>query len=368
MIKRRGFIHSKLTARDFNPIRNLFLFTILLASCAPADPRLNGGPPAAQMTNVEGMPATQVKPPAEPSPGNGPIIQFPADSELAAVAFEDRHPLAGDEDFNDFMSDFRILEKINDQHQITDIFIEFYPRAVGASYDHSLLLLLSGQKDQPSNINLRTKPLFNGGATVTLTHYDEANNPIGKTETVFADHDIVVFKSTHALFDTDSSHWHQVINTVATQPYKPALQSARVSIHLNEPEQNPFNVNGKIDPSKFRMVLHVMHNPTDVQHDIDIVDVDPTNSSLFDQDGYPYGFIIPANWRWPTEDYGPNHTKKIDAAYPNFSKYREYLLRRSTDPTFEATEDVLKWFNEPGVAEYLYPAVPTPKLLPLPVF
>jgi LruC domain-containing protein len=338
--------------------------TFLLISCAPAGPQLAHvpTPPAPQKIQLI-VHATPIPTPV-PSPVPAPVMKFPTVSDLAAVAFEDRHPFAGDEDFNDFLTDFKIVEKVNELNQITDIIVDFYPRAVGASYDHSLLMILSGKKDQPSNISLQTKPLFSGDAVVTLSHYDSQNHLLGAPENLPTDHDVVIFKSTHALFDP--GHPHEIVNTVKGNPYKPALQSARLKVHLLDPSDNPVNMDGKIDLSKFRIVLHVMHNPTDTQHDIDIIDVDPTNPDLFDKDGYPYGFIIPANWQWPTEDFGPGHTKKIDAAYPSFAKYREYLQKRANDPSYEASEDTLNWFMNSKVSDYLYPLVPAPKLLPAP--
>jgi len=271
---------------------------------------------------------------------------------VAAVAFEDLYPNHGDADFNDFVTAFRIVEKVNSQDQITKIFIDFYPRAVGAGYDHEFLMVLDGVKDQPSNITLQTTPIFNGTASVTLTHFDPSSNVIDSQQNLPDNHDVVVFPSTHALFG--SGNLTNLVDTTLSQPYQPANQSARIEIDLNQPNLNPVPTDGKIDVSKFRMILHVK----DTDKDIDIIDVDPQN---YDSSGYPFGFIIPTDWQWPSEG------TSIDTVYPMFSQYRQYLLDTASGNATTPPSSVLDWFNEPasGTTD-LYPVIPGPNLLPIP--
>jgi LruC domain-containing protein len=288
---------------------------------------------------------------SSPDPGQ-PELRFPkVGGDVAAVAFEDNFPKPGDADYNDFLVNFRMIEKINDQDQVTDIIVDFYPRTLGGSYDHSLLVVLNGQKSQPSNITLKTTPLFNGDAMVRLTHYDAGGAVLDTQNGLPVDQDVTVFASTHAAFNAQTST--QIINTFATQSYVPAVQSARLEIHLANPALNPVGAKAEIDISKLRMVLHVKNTGKD----IDTVDVDPLN---VDSNGYPFGFIIPSNWQWPQEGIS------IASQYPNFAQYQLYLLQKMVLPDVVAPQQVLNWFNYLSATTGLYPQVPLPRLLPEP--
>ncbi len=273
------------------------------------------------------------------------ILQFPSLSNLAAIAFEDNFPSVGDADYNDFLTNFKITEAINTQNQITQITIDFYPRAVGAGFDHSLILVLDGVKDSPSNITKQTTPLFNGDASIVLMKYDGSGNLKSK-QNYSKGQDVVVFQSTHDAFG-DSGQ----VNTNPGAPYIAPLSLARVQITLHNPEQNAVASNS-IDTSKFRVILHV----SNTNKDIDIIDVDPSN---FDSNGYPFGFIIPSDWQWPVEG------KAIDNSYPNFAAYRKFLVDKNSDPTVTAPPSVLNWFLSPVPNDpSLYPRVQAPTKLP----
>ena len=287
-----------------------------------------------------------------PVPTATPIteVHYPTvGSDVAAVAFEDNFPKAGDADFNDFLTNFRMTEKVNSQNQITEIILDFYPRAVGASYDHSFMVVLNGEKDQPSNIMLKTVPMFNGGADVTLTHIATDGTVLDTKPNIDPNHDVVIFPSTHALFQAKVTK--TVVNTFATKSYTPALQMARLQIKLKDPKSNPLGDRTTADGSKLRMVLHVK----DTNQDIDTIDADPVN---LDSNGYPFGFIIPSNWRWPTEG------TSIMSVYPNFALYQIFLLERAAHPDADVAPEVENWFNFLLESPTLYPSVPLSPLLP----
>jgi LruC domain-containing protein len=315
----------------------LFLAVFFAVACAPV--HFVGQPLSA--------PATQGLAPATPG-----LVQYPSQGSFAAVAFEDNYPRPGDGDYNDFLTNFRITEKINPLGQITEIIVDFYPRALGASYDHQFLLVLNGKKDLPSNISLQTSPLFNGGARVQLTHFDASGNLLDVQNNLSAVNDIVVFNSTHAIFGFPSGSM-SIVNTLPAQPYIPAMQNARVDIVLIDPSQNPVAAAG-IDLAKFRMILHVKNTG----QDIDTINSDPSN---FDSNGNPFGFVIPASWQWPTEG------TSIGAIYPSFLNYRTYLLQLAIQIGLVIPQDVQNWFNAPiGGSIGLYPLIAAPRLLPDP--
>lgn len=326
------------------------------APAPSAPPPAPAPPPPEEAKEPPPAPPPPPPPPVKPPPPPAPVLIFPAIDRAAAVVFEDRFPRTGDEDFNDFMTEFRIVEKINSSNQITDIIVDFYPRAVGASYDHSFLIVLNGVKQQPSNIKLHTKPLFIGNANVKLTHYDQNLRVTDIQDHLPVDRDVTIFSSTHACFDP--GNLNMPINTMMNNAYVPARQIARLEIHLWEPEKNVVSAKAKVDVSQFRMILHVKPGKRNGAEDIDIIDVDPNN---FDKAGYPYGFVIPAEWRWPQESVN------IDNAYSMFKDYRQYLIKRAAQPDLVPENDAVKfWYKLPGQEKYLYKAVPKPTLLPNP--
>lgn len=279
------------------------------------------------------------------------IIQFPSFSSLAAITYEDLFPKHGDADFNDFVLNFRIVGIVNANQQITRIVIDFYPRAAGAGYDHALFMVLDGQKDSPSNITAVTQPLFSGGAQVSLTRYDDKGVPFQTLTGLQASKDIEIFASTHALFGNGTLKG--TINTDASS-YVAPNQSARLEIVLTDPSKNPAPSDGKWNIQKFRPVLRVKNT----SQDIDLIDAVATN---YDNEGYPFGFIIPTNWQWPTS--GVN----INNVYPQFPSYRNYLLQKAINPDVTVDPTVLDWFKYPVPgSKNLYPLPQAPNLLPDP--
>jgi LruC domain-containing protein len=325
-------------------------------SCSsPSSPWVSGEAPAV---------APAPPPPPKPAPAVvAPTVKYPiANSDVAAVAFEDRDPSHNDEDFNDFLTDFRIFEHINEKNQLTDVVVDFYPRAVGAWYDHQFLLILNGIKDSASVKTKKLPPLVNGPARVTVTYYGTTGNtPIHGPEERPPNQDLLIFDSTHALF-TDANHMRSIINTEPNSPYIESKVRARVSITLLDPSQNPIDPSLPVDLSKFRMMLHVK----DTNRDIDIIDVDQANfdKNRADGDEYPFGFIIPVNWAWPNEGV------PISDAYPSFKNYRAYLQSKLANPQQTADDSVLKWYDAAPVASKVYSnqgkAIPQPELLPDP--
>ncbi len=319
--------------------------------------------PAAQ-GNPSTPPTTPVTPPTTPTPPTSTQLQL---STINAVAWEDLYYPPGttpsvypDYDYNDFLTEFEIQEKtetIGTQQYITDIYIDFYPRAVGAGDDHQLLLSLTGQVTTAaanSSLLPTTAPMFSGSAQVTLTYYDANGNVTGQPTSFPYNQDIVVYQSTHEAFGVQSG----LIDTRLPSGYTSgvpsnyiyAQQNARIHITLEDPEMNPVPTNGLFDSSKFRVVLHNLAT----NYNEDIINVDPQN---FDMNGYPWGFIIPTDWQWMQEGV------KIDNGYPLLSQYRQYLLGQNPNPA----ANVLNWFNYPAQDpnnKILYPKIPFQPFLP----
>ncbi len=272
-----------------------------------------------------------------------------------------------DYDYNDFLTEFVVSETADSNNNISTIDIDFYPRAVGAGYDHQLLLVLDGLvSGQVKNSKLlpQTKPLFNGSAQVTVSYDDDDGHAVGSVTHPKYNQDIVLFPSTHAVFDPDdgnSNNNGSIIDTVADSDdfsgstaiddYNRPKLFAHVHIVLDDPCLNPAPKDGRVDASGLRVILQP--KPTD--YDIDIIDVDAHN---FTKDGLPWGFIIPTDWQWMQE--GVN----INNGYPLLKDYAQHLL--GNNPTDGS--DYMHWYNYPvndTNHQFLYPLVPAQDVLPL---
>jgi LruC domain-containing protein len=280
-----------------------------------------------------------------PPPGGVTLSPY-----INSVAYEDlfypknaasTHP---DYDYNDFLTEFQIKDVATTdvKNNIYDIIIDFYPRAVGAGDDHQFRLVLNGISSYSTALNklVQTLPMFQGAATVTLSHYDSHNNLIDSS-TLPYDKDILIYSSTHAVFGSTGG----LVNTSLPSGYNYSSgnvpsnyvfsnQNARVQIHLSDPGLNPLPTS--IDASTFRVILHNINT----NYDIDIVNVDPTNT---DANGNPWGFIIPTEWQWMQEGIS------ITNGYPSFPGANFFNF-----PTALASDQ----------AKYLYPQIPLTQLIP----
>ena len=61
------------------------------------------------------------------------------------------------------------------------------------------------------------------------------------------------------------------------------------------------------------------------------------NDGMIDNNGYPFGMIIPDSWQWPLERV------HIDDAYPYFEGYRSWLSGESSELSYEAEH----WYLSP---------------------
>ncbi len=294
------------------------------------------------------------------------VLTYPSIGSVAAVAYEDMYGSGSpDYDYNDFMADFQVTEKVNASNQITDIYLDFYPRTAGAGYDHEFVLALNGTVTTPANNTSSmptTKALFSGAANIDITYYDSSGNVVSQqAPTAYNNQDVVVFSSTHGAFGQTSGQintplpTNYVAGSGTPSNYIKATENARIHLALANPAANPVPANGQFDVSTLRMVLHVKNT----NENIDIVNVDP---SFYTSAGYPWGFIIPANWQWMQE------AVKIDNGYPNFAAYRQYL--NGTNPSCASTPSCINWFNYPVTGSAanttVYPQIPFTPFMPAP--
>jgi len=72
-------------------------------------------------------------------------------------------------------------------------------------------------------------------------------------------------------------------------------------------------------------------------NDIDIASVNGADG-MIDENGYPFGLVVPEEWAWPLEGVD------INEVYPYFAEYRQWLNGEITSPSDEA----LHWYDYPA--------------------
>lgn len=314
----------------------LFYFSIYILACGqPGELALYGElPKATPASQIETK--TVLKMELPPIPQNlappPPVIKFSNPENIATIAYEDEYPRPGDADYKDFVLNLSVQEKVNSRGEIYQIIIDFVPRALGASFDHSLNFVFNGKIDRPTDKRAArvTAPLFEGDAEITLSHMDQAGKVIDVQNNLQKTANVVIFPSTHNVFG-GANFVNVTIAKNKCIARKPSM-TARLEINLKEPALNILGDRREIDMSKYRVVLHVKNT----NKDIDIVDVNP---SLTDEQGLPFGLFVPTDWKWPAAG------KDLRNIYPDFKKYSAYLLAHQLNPSLKADDNIKNWFE-----------------------
>ena len=243
-------------------------------------------------------------------------------NEWATLAYEDLYPNPGDADYNDMVLQFRIEEHYNAQNQLETVELDFIPLARGAGYNHRLYLSLDGSLAGSNNVTHQSPPAIVGDAEVKVTHTHFTNDTTTVTYYNQGD-DLLLFHNTRATLAGFA-------NVYESSDYTPPKSMTSVSISLNNPELNLGNRGLSSNDLFYRPFLYVMNT----RQDIDLAEVNP-HDGMIDGNGYPFGLIVPANWRWPLERVD------INVAYPLFSEYRAWLSGESTALSAMATN----WYD-----------------------
>lgn len=245
-------------------------------------------------------------------------------SEWATIAYEDLYPNPGDADYNDMVLQFRIEEHYNAQNQLETVDLDFIPVARGAGYNHRLYLSLDGLLNNSKNVTYQSQPAIIGSAKVKVSYKNLTN---GNQHSAYFDvtDDLPIFHNTRATLAGFA-------NVYEGSEYISPKSMTSVSISLDNPELNLGNSGLSSGAFFYRPSLYVMNT----RNDIDLAEVNP-NDGMIDSNGYPFGVIVPADWRWPLERVN------INDAYPLFSEYRSWLSGES-DTLSDMAEN---WYDYP---------------------
>ena len=250
---------------------------------------------------------------------------YESESSWATLAWEDLYPSPGDADYNDMVVQFRTSETFNAAGNLEKINMEFVPVARGAGYNHKLLLNVDGSVDNSNNITKTSSALFNGGADITVS-----TRNVGSSKTSvksYSKNDEII------LFENTRSSLTGFANVNPGTKLVTPKKVTEVDIVIHNPELN--NIKSRKNPGipGYRPYLKVLNTGKD----IDIVD-NNSSDNMIDNNGYPFGIVVPINWRWPLE--GVN----INDVYPYFSEYRQKL----NNDDYEISPEGLEWYNYPA--------------------
>ena len=243
--------------------------------------------------------------------------------QWATLAFEDLYPNPGDADYNDMVLQFRVQENYNAQQQLETIHLDFIPLARGAGYNHRLYLSLDGNLDS-RNATYTSTPAVVGDASVKVT-YNNLDSGASQISYYDQSDDVLVFHNTRSALSGFANVYD---NGELTEP----RVMTSIDISLTNPELNPASQALAGGEFNYRPFLYVMNT----RLDIDLFEVNPYDG-MIDQNGYPFGLMVPVDWRWPLEGVG------IDTAYPYFSEYRSWLAGE----TDNISDQALQWYNYP---------------------
>jgi hypothetical protein len=220
------------------------------------------------------------------------------------VAFEDLYPGTKtanvDFDYNDFVVQYKVKEH-NKGRKLERIEVKFAPLAHLAGYDHKFLINLQEEDGRRA---------FRGASDAVLSIYNDDGDLVSTTA-VDASKDIVIFDSVKALFKNGEPQF-----------------TAKLVVNV----KGRTRARNKVDLRKYRVKLYVKNTGSllePVQNNL--AHVNPEN-------GAPYAMIVPGSYIVPAE------RQNIETIYPDFAKFRQYLLKKQADPNYVGTPEEIQWY------------------------
>jgi LruC domain-containing protein len=242
---------------------------------------------------------------------------YPSQSQYGTYAFEDNWPNVGDYDMNDLVVSYRYKLVSNAQNKVVDIYADFAPIAIGASFHNGFgiqipNLLTSDIQSYKDSINsnknvvlatntisLASNGTEKGQSSAVFIPFDDAkallNNPDGY---VFVNSD-----PTHNKVIGDTAHVHIILTTPKT------------TTQLGSPSTfNPFCIANGSRPVEVHLPGFL---PTSLANtSLFGTGVDATNPAkgiyYVTQDNHPFGINFSTGFTYPTE------TTPINNAYLHF--------------------------------------------------
>jgi hypothetical protein len=253
-----------------------------------------------------------------------PALTFNDQDNQATLAFEDIYPTPLDSDYNDFVTNIKVVETYSSLGELNKIVVEYAAKHIGGGLPHKLVTIFDGtvrgRDGWISNQNLfKSEAMFSGAAMINYELYDASGKMIDSKPNLVKDQDLIVFDST---------------KTAANNSYV-----ARITVSGIDGKQNLLSNRKGLSIKRYRTLLYVPDAGTYSKvkrYDIDISDINP---SAYDESGRPLAFFVPINWRSPKEG------TDIKNAYPDFQLHADYLKSSIQNPNLVESDKAKNWFN-----------------------
>ncbi len=252
--------------------------------------------------------------------GTVPLSGQTSAPKMTTVAFEDWTPINdGDKDFNDFVYNFNVIEKLNEKNELTSVEVIYEPKFKESASDHSLSLYLKGgclQEDKDSS----GKPMLSCSQSAFYGDYQVqriSDFRINESETLtnqeLSPDKVVVFASTNYAI-------HNIKKVV-------------VNIKLLNPELNIRKPSDGIDIRKYRTAMKVPSKNGYVY--LDVLDMNVDAIRLHPNQSF--GLFVPGDWV-------PVESGSVFWKYPKFQGHMNFLIDNFDNKKAIEAEDTKNWF------------------------
>lgn len=253
-----------------------------------------------------------------------PSLMFNDQDNQATLAYEDIYPTPLDSDYNDFVTNIKVVETYTNLGELSKISIEYAAKHLGGGLPHRLITIFDGtvrgRDGWVSNQNFfKSEPMFNGNATIKYELYNGNGTLLNSISNIAKDKDFTVFEKTDVAVNTS--------------------QVAKLTITGIDGKLNLLSVRKGVSIKRYRTLLYVPDASGYSQvkrYDIDISDINPFS---YDETGRPLAFFVPVNWRYPVEQVD------IQYGYPDFNTHAAYLRASISNPTLVEPEASKKWYQ-----------------------
>lgn len=232
------------------------------------------------------------------------------------IAFEDKYPDRGDEDFNDAVIAYNFEVASDADGNVKDIMATVSLVARGASYDAAFGLHLPGLPPTATG-TIRIERFVSGATTSTVVPTRTVQSIIANGTRRIPD----IIESTSALLPPPSGF--EFSNTIFAAGVQGA-GSARVHIEFDTPIPAgvlglpPYDPFLYVDNPNFGTAvvdIHLPGWPSFADRD-PILPVEQGFTTFIDGNGFPWALEVPSGWRFPME------LVRISDAYPQFDSWR----------------------------------------------
>ena len=271
-------------------------------------------------------------------------------SGMTMIAFEDRYPDPGDQDFNDACISYAFEVTSNSNGDVKDIVATFALLARGASYDAAFGLHLPGLPPNATG-TIRIERFVSGSSTAEVEDVRTVQALIAMGTRRIED----VFGSTAQYLPPPSGY---AFSNTLFAPGTQDAASARVHITfdvpipaslLGLPPYDPFLYVDNPRYPEARVDIHLPGWPSFADRP-SYMPLESGESTFVDSNGYPWALEVPSGWRFPME------TQDIDDAYSKFNSWRTsggalnkdwyldaYTATGLVGPTLESLVPVRDW-------------------------